>query len=274
MVAAPRPPSTRAPSEAITISPACAGSATQSAVRISGAARVSVFCHAKPLAKPPRQMSAYTSSGLCPRTAMKPPKRTSAAASAATGMANASAAGPSATRARGAGANTAASDGTNHPFDQIVHLLEDRLGLLVGGAGRDDLLAGIGLQRTLEDRVAPLLHLGEDTVGFLARRLGHRLPIRRHLHEALLQAAAHEIDHRLAFERGVDVSGVGREPAPFRAGEVALGRQRRLVGVVAADVDAAPLRGLDHHLRTVDVAGDHVHALVDEAVRRFGFLDG
>jgi len=47
------PPSTTAPSPPITIRPACAGSATQSAVRTSGAARESVFCQEKALAKAP-----------------------------------------------------------------------------------------------------------------------------------------------------------------------------------------------------------------------------
>ena len=53
ITAAARPPSTSAPSPPMTIRPACAGSATQSAVRISGAARASVFCQEKPLANPP-----------------------------------------------------------------------------------------------------------------------------------------------------------------------------------------------------------------------------
>jgi hypothetical protein len=54
VTAAARPPSTSAPSPPITISPACAGTATQSAVKTSGAARDSVFCHENALANPPR----------------------------------------------------------------------------------------------------------------------------------------------------------------------------------------------------------------------------
>ncbi len=51
--AAARPPSTSAPSPPITMRPACAGSATHSAVRTRGAARASVFCQENALAKAP-----------------------------------------------------------------------------------------------------------------------------------------------------------------------------------------------------------------------------
>ena len=52
-MAALRPPSTTAPSPPITIRPVCAGSATQSAVSTSGAARERVFCQEKALANAP-----------------------------------------------------------------------------------------------------------------------------------------------------------------------------------------------------------------------------
>ena len=51
--AAATPPTTSAPSLPMTTRPSRAGSAVQSAVRIRGAARVSVFCHENQLPKAP-----------------------------------------------------------------------------------------------------------------------------------------------------------------------------------------------------------------------------
>src|SRR6266851_1010854 len=130
---------------------------------------------------------------------MKTPNSTMAAASAATGMTNASAAERS--LAPLACSISAGSDGADHSFDQVVHLLEHRLSLLIGRAGRDDFLAGIVLERSLEHRIGALLHLGEDRVGFLAAGLGHRLAVGRHLDVALLQAAADEVLHGRALHR-------------------------------------------------------------------------
>src|SRR5260221_37341 len=61
--AAATPPTTSAPSLPMIIRPMRAGSAVQSAVRISGAARVSVFCHENQLPKAPWYISAKASSG-------------------------------------------------------------------------------------------------------------------------------------------------------------------------------------------------------------------
>ncbi len=55
--AAAKPPSTRAPSPPIMVSPRRAGIATASAVSISGAARSSVFDQEKAVPKPPSQIS-------------------------------------------------------------------------------------------------------------------------------------------------------------------------------------------------------------------------
>jgi len=61
--AADTPPTTSAPSLPMITSPSRAGSAVQSAVRISGAARVSVFCHENQLPNAPWYISAKASSG-------------------------------------------------------------------------------------------------------------------------------------------------------------------------------------------------------------------
>ena len=66
---------------------------------------------------------------------------------------------------------------------------------------------------------------------------------------------------------------IERFPVPLGAGEIGLRRQRRLVDVIAADHGAAARGVLDHGLRAVDVAGQDVDALVDQAVGGFGFLD-
>src|SRR5258706_15178190 len=192
-------------------------------------------------------------------SAMKTPNSTMAAASAATGMTKASAAERSlASLARSI---SAASDRADDPFDQVVHLLEDRFSLFVRGASGDDFLAGVVLERPLEYRVGPLLHLAEDRVGFLAAGLGHRLAVGRHLDVALLQAAADEVLHRLAFQGFLGGLGVRREPVPLGAGQVAFRRERRLVGGITAHIDPAPLGGLHPHLRAVDVARDDVRPL-------------
>src|SRR5258708_20640430 len=88
---------------------------------------------------------------------MKTPNSTMAAASAATGMTKASAAERSlASLARSI---SAASDRADDPFDQVVHLLEDRFSLFVRGASGDDFPPRVVLERPLEHRLDPLLHL-------------------------------------------------------------------------------------------------------------------
>src|SRR5712691_10527264 len=88
---------------------------------------------------------------------MNSPKTTIAAASAPIGMTSASAVGRR--RPACAGAMDGASDLADHALHEIVHLLERDVGLLVRGAGRDHGLAGVVLQRSLEDDVIALHHL-------------------------------------------------------------------------------------------------------------------
>jgi hypothetical protein len=82
------PPSTSAPSPPMTINPARAGSATHSAVSISGAARCSVFCHENQSPNAPLKSVAHTSTGSTPAKATSTPNSSSAAAMANTGRAN------------------------------------------------------------------------------------------------------------------------------------------------------------------------------------------
>src|SRR5213594_2223409 len=126
---------------------------------------------------------------------MKMPKTTIAAASAAIGITSASAAwrhGP-----ERSDAIAARSDLADHALDQIVHLLEHHVGLLVRGPRGDDGVARVVLQRALEDDEVALHHLRLDRVGVLARRITRRAAVGARLDEALLQAAAHEVVHRL-----------------------------------------------------------------------------
>ena len=83
-MAAHMPPSASAPSPPITTSPTCAGSATQSAVSISGDARSSVFCHANDEPNAPWKMSPSASSAGCPCTSRNSAKSASALSSAST----------------------------------------------------------------------------------------------------------------------------------------------------------------------------------------------
>src|SRR5437764_12716827 len=103
------------------ISPARAGSATHSAVSISGAARCSVFCHENQSPNAPLNRIVQVSTGLAPPSQTKPPTSSSAASSAPTGKATSSAFTSTPERASGR---------ADHAFDEIVHLLELDVGLL------------------------------------------------------------------------------------------------------------------------------------------------
>ena len=83
--AAARPPSTSAPSPPMITSPARAGSATHSAVSISGAARVSVFCHENQSPNAPWNSSTQVCTGLTPPSRTNTPNTSSAAISAPIG---------------------------------------------------------------------------------------------------------------------------------------------------------------------------------------------
>ena len=88
--AQPSAPSTNAPSPPITTSPARAGSATASAVSISGAARCSVFCHENVSPNAPLNSSAHASSALTPPNCTHTPNSSSAPANASSGSTMAS----------------------------------------------------------------------------------------------------------------------------------------------------------------------------------------
>lgn len=72
----------------MTMRPARAGSATHSAVSISGAARCNVFCQENQSPNAPLKSVAQTSSGSTPAKAASTPNSSSAAAMANTGRAN------------------------------------------------------------------------------------------------------------------------------------------------------------------------------------------
>src|SRR5450830_1823670 len=262
-----RPPSTSAPSPPITTRPAWAGSATHSAVSISGAARCRVFCHEKASPKAPLKSSQAMSNGSTPASQTSAPNTSSAAARAPMVRAISR-------RALRMMEAVWASDRADHAFDEVVHLFELKVGLLEHLAGGQDGVALVVLERALEDVEAAREHLGLDLVGVLLGRLAHAAAIGRHLHVAFLQAAAQEVGVRLAGLGGLDDGLVGGEPVPFGAGQVGGRGQLGLAGVVAADHLAALGGGLDHHLGAVDVHGEHVHALIGQAVGGLGLLDG
>src|SRR6202020_1081493 len=219
------------------------------------------------------------------------PKTTSAPASAAPGIRMYSMVAPWRWRNPGsadgatatASAGSATSDVTkllqmsrrcaDHALDQIVHLLE--LGILLAtlGARGDDGLALVVHQRALEDRKAGRQELGLDLVGVLARLLSYRRTIGRDLDDLFLEATAIEVRDAFAGRDHLEEFRIERFPIPFRAGEIGLRCERRLVDVIAAHHGAAAGGVFHHRLRTVDVAGQDVHALVDQAIGGFGFLD-
>ncbi len=101
--AAARPPSTSAPSAPMITRPACAGSATAKPVRISGAARCSVFCQAKASPKPPMTIRPQTSSGLKPASPTAAENSSTVITSAASAGSSASAMPRRRTASGGAG---------------------------------------------------------------------------------------------------------------------------------------------------------------------------
>src|SRR6185436_2651158 len=237
--AQPSAPSTSAPSPPITTSPARAGSATASAVSISGAARCSVFCQENMSPNAPLNSRVHASSALTPPSSTHTPNSSSAPASASSGSTTASIAERIVKRAERsqrrprAAQQRDASHLADDAFDQVVHRLELEVRLLEGLAGGDHLLAGVVLQRPLEDIERALEHRGAHVLGVLLGRVGHHRPVRRALDEAVLQAAAHEVGMRLARLRRLDDRLVGGDPVPLGAGEVGVGRQLGLRGVVA-----------------------------------------
>src|SRR3990167_3639376 len=255
-----RPPSTSAPSPPITVRPARAGIATHKAVSISGAARCSVFCHEYQSPKAPLNSSTQTSTGLTPENETMRPNSSRDTPMAPTGR-------------RMLRMATEPSDGTVHAFDQVVHFFEFQVGLLERLAGRNDGGALVVLERAFEDVEAAGHHLRLHAIGLFLGGVGHHGAVGRGLDETFLQSAAHEVGMRLAAAHRINEGGVGGEPVPFGAGEVGLGRELGLAGVVTADHLAALGRGLPDHLWAVHVHGEHVHALVGQAVGGLGFLD-
>src|SRR6187455_815199 len=115
----------------MTIRPARAGKATHNAVSISGAARCSVFCQENQSPNAPLNRIVQVSTGLAPPSQTKPPKSSSAAASAPTGKQTSRAFTASRRSRRRSGR-------ADHPFDEVAHLLELDVGLLDRLAGGDD----------------------------------------------------------------------------------------------------------------------------------------
>src|SRR5687768_7319327 len=181
----------------MTMRPARAGMATHTAVSISGAARCKEFCHENQSPKAPLKSSTQASTGLLPPAQMKSPKSSSAPAIASTGRTMDS----SASVVRVDKAMAAPFRGSGFPddaFDPVVHAFELEGGLLVDLADGDHFLARVVLQRVFEDVEAAGHHRGLHLVGLLLRRGRDHATVGRRLHEALLQATAHEVGVRLA----------------------------------------------------------------------------
>src|ERR1700720_1205268 len=77
----------------------------------------------------------------------------------------------------------------DHSLDQIVHLLELRIGLTAIDAGRNHDIAFIVLERTLEDHVIAGSELRFDVVSLLAGRIRDFRTIGSDLDQAFLQTA-------------------------------------------------------------------------------------
>src|SRR5690606_33108251 len=107
-----------------------------------------------------------------------------------------------------------------HAFDEIVHLLEHDGALPLLLPFGDHHLALIVLQRSLEDDELARGQLCLRLLGLRLRFLGHGRAVGRHLDEALLEAAAHEVLPTLLVPDSIDVVLVHDGPVPLGAGEV------------------------------------------------------
>src|SRR5450631_2647876 len=189
--AAARPPSTSAPSPPMMMSPARAGSATHSAVSISGAARVKVFCHENQSPNAPLNSSAQVSTGLTPPSQTNRPNSSKAPISAPIGS-------RASTRLLRTGRPSLRSHRADHAFDEIVHLLEFGVGLLQRLARWNHDRALVALEPAGEDVERARDHFCLDIIGHLLGRVRHHRAIGRHLHVAFLEPAAQEVRVRLA----------------------------------------------------------------------------
>ena len=135
-------------------------------------------------------------------------------------------------------------------------------------------IAFVVFQRTFENIKGSGDHLGLDVIRVLFRGVGHHRSVGGSLHITFFQAAAHEIGVRLARLSCFDDGFIGGQPIPFGACQVSVGSQFGLTGVVSAHHLAAFGSGLDHHFGAVHVHGEHVHALICQAVGGFCFFDG
>ena len=82
----------------------------------------------------------------------------------------------------------------DHALDQVVHLLEHDVGLLLRDAGGDDGLAGVVLERALEDRRSRPSSCSAFTASaFFRAASATAVAVGRRLDEAFLEAAAQEV---------------------------------------------------------------------------------
>ena len=200
------PPSTSAPSPPMMIRPARAGSATHSAVSISGAARCSVFCHENQSPNAPLNSSVQVSTGLAPPSQTKHAEQQQRARPARRPAGRRRAAVSVRTAARASRGDQAEPIDA---FDEVVHLLELDVGLLDRLARGDHDLALVVLQarraaRKMSKLPASIFAFTSSAFFFAASlTIG---AVRRHLDVALLQAAAQEVRVRLAGLRAASIT--------------------------------------------------------------------
>src|ERR1700727_1417568 len=158
------------------------------------------------------------------------------------------------------------------PLKQIVHLVEERVEIVVGLVDHD-LARLVVLERTDIDRLLRLQPLDRGKRRGL-RRIGRAGAERRILNEVDLVAPGGEVGQRLALGEIRGVALVDRRPLVLGAGNETLGRERHLARVMAAGLDPALLPRLDDHFRSVNMAGDDVAASVDQRVSGFRLAAG
>ena len=206
------------------IRPARAGSATQRAVSISGAARCSVFCHENQSPNAPLKSSIQVSTGLgaaaARRSSAEQQQRRPASAAAPAGRSSHRSDAFTAHHGSADGELTvAAHDRADDAFDEVVHLLELDVGLLErlpAGDRRCAPLLSFRRRRSKMSKLPAIISRLDRRRRSSSPASAHHRAVRRHLDVAFLQAAAQEVRMRLAGLRRLDHGLVGGRASSTR----------------------------------------------------------
>ena len=134
-------------------------------------------------------------------------------------------------------------------------------------------LTCVGLQRSFKNGDVVSHQFRFHVLCLLTGGFTHRRTIRRRFHNAGFQAAAHQVRQGFAGLNFLCEIRVHPFPVPLCTGQVTLGGQRCLIGMVTGTKNATALTRFDDHLGAIDMTGDDIDALIDKAIGRLCLFD-